>query len=362
MKTRLATLPEDYERLGLRQDTVEVWEDGRRNDSHPGAFEWWYLDVIFEDGAKAAFTYATKSSEKFNLDVDSPYVKVAMTLADGTEIVDRQNIDPAVCTWGTEKCDVHMGPHSFVGDLKTYDIHYEAAAPNNIGFDLKVTNTGSPWRPGTGYFLLGDNEEKFFTWLCVCPKAVFEGTMTLNGEVRKVSGSAYHDHQWGTQHMLFTWNHWVWARQTVGEYSILVFDYTGNMLYGYDRYHLAFIQDAEGRTIFENFGDAKVEVLESYVDPKVNKTVPGSFRFTYDNGGKKVVYTIRETAQLEVRDEYHILPKPMQEQFDKMLLQPSYSRLSGVGTLEITENGTTVTETGDDLIYELAYLSREWMQ
>lgn len=357
MRTRLTDTPEDYKKLGVKKGEVEVWEDGRRNDSSPGAFEWWYLDCMFDDGTKACFTYADKTADTFNEPISHPYVKVVVTLPDGTDVTDTIKYTADDLFYGEGKCDVHIGPHTFIGDLQDYHIHYEAV--NGVGFDLDMKNLGKAWRPGAGYFMLGDNDEKFFTWLCVCPKAEIEGTMTLNGETRHVSGSAYHDHQWGTQHMLFTWNHWIWARQKVGEYSMLVFDFTANANYGYDRYHLAFIQDGEGNTIFENFGDAKVEILESYEDPKLNKICPGKVRFTYENEGKKVIYTIEEKAQLEIRDEYTPMPDQMKAVFDSMLLQPSYSRLEGEGELTIIDGEKTITEKGS-LIYELAYLAKEW--
>lgn len=82
--------------------------------------------------------------------------------------------------------------------------------------------------------------------------------------------------------------------------------------------------------------------------------------FTYEHEGKKVVYTIEETERLEIRDEYAPLPEPMKAMLDKMLLQPSYSRLFGKAELTIIDGGNTETVSGD-LIYELAYLGKNWL-
>lgn len=358
MKVRLTTRPEDYEKIGVKPGVVEVWEDGRRNDSHPGAFEWWYVDAMFDDGTNVAFTWATKTSNTFNEPEDHPYVKAAVTLPDGKQVIDSIPYEAKDCSWGKEQCDVKIGPHHFEGNLKEYTLFFSPV--NGLGFDLKIVSKASPWRPGAGYFMLGDQEDKYFTWLCVCPTASVEGTMTYNGETKKVTGTAYHDHQWGTQHMMMTWNTWIWARQTVGKYTILAYDLTGNVMYDYTRYHLAFIQDDKGNIIFENFGDADVKILDSYVDPKLNKTVPGKIQLTYENNGKKVVYTLEETKQLEVRDEYTGLPAQAKAVFDKMLLQPSYSRLEGNGSLVIEENGKKIADEKGSLIYELAYLAKEW--
>lgn len=40
---RLASLPMDYQRLGLNKD-VALWEDGHRTSGKFGEYEWWYFD------------------------------------------------------------------------------------------------------------------------------------------------------------------------------------------------------------------------------------------------------------------------------------------------------------------------------
>ncbi len=38
---RLMDQPEDYQRLGVNPDRVEVWEDRRRSGDGPTEWEWW---------------------------------------------------------------------------------------------------------------------------------------------------------------------------------------------------------------------------------------------------------------------------------------------------------------------------------
>ena len=39
-----------YEKMGLRRDGVEIWEDGARVDGSKGTYEWWYFDSHYPDG------------------------------------------------------------------------------------------------------------------------------------------------------------------------------------------------------------------------------------------------------------------------------------------------------------------------
>lgn len=356
---RLMNTPEDYKALGIKDGPVEVWEDGRRNDGKSGNYEWWYIDAMMEDGTKLCFTYADKTVFKFQEDEPFPYVKVVITTPDGEEVTERIEYTAADAAFGKDKCDVIIGPHSFIGDLKEYKLHFEPV--NGIGAELSLTSLGKPWRPGTAYFAFGDDDDYFFTWLCAVPQAEVTGTVTVGGETRQVKGYGYHDHQWGSIHMLFAWNHWIWARQKVGDYNILVFDMTANERFGFTRYNLCFIQDSKGDLVFENNSGAKVEFLDVEYDDLIEKTCPTKVKFTYDNNGKQVEYTIRQLEKLEIRNEYKTAAPEMQVAFDGFGLKPSYSRLEGEGELVIID-GAKRTEEKGKLIYELAYLASQWRE
>jgi predicted secreted hydrolase len=138
----------------------------------------------------------------------------------------------------------------------------------------------------------GDDEDQYFTWLCSVPRGKVGGTLTVDGKTAPISGFGYHDHQWGNVHTAMIWNHWIWIRQSVGDYNILVFDLVANRELGFKRYPLVFIQDKEGRTVFENTENVQCEVMEEYLQEKTQKTHPKSFKYTFQDGEKKVEYTV----------------------------------------------------------------------
>jgi len=82
MKARAANRPEDYERLGVKPDEVEVWEDGMRTKPNDKSFEWWYLDASLENGLNAVFTFMTKNPMNFGSQL-KPWVSLELTDAAG---------------------------------------------------------------------------------------------------------------------------------------------------------------------------------------------------------------------------------------------------------------------------------------
>lgn len=358
-KARLMNTPEDYKKIGVKQGIIEPWEDGRRDNTRPGAFEWWYFDCILDDGTKLVITFAPKPSEQFMHDGDLPFVHMNVTLPDGTLRMERFDYSAEEAEFKKEGCDIKIGAHTLKGNLKEYFMKIEPQ--KGCGVDLKFTSLGQSWRPGTGYFGFGDQDEQYFTWLCVMPKCKVAGTFTFNGETRVISGFGYHDHQWGNINHMLAWNHWIWARQNAGDYNILVFDLVTNKDFGFKRYPVAFIEDKDGNIIFENTDNARFEVIEEYLQEQTQKYYPKQFKYTFENGGKTVEYTVKVESEIEIKDIYSATPEAARARFDQMGLQPTYTRYEGLGKLVITEGVQTI-ERESNLIYEMVYCGKSYKE
>jgi predicted secreted hydrolase len=240
-KARLMDTTTDYQQLGVNPNQIELWEDGRRNSSARDHWEWWYFDAILDDGTTVVIQDFTKGIEAIKKNSDQPLASIKVTLSDGQSFEDHFNYDEKNSSFSKKQCDVVIGPHTFKGDFKDYEIHIEPE--NGLGADLKLHCQAKPYRPGTAYWAFGDKEENFYTWLCAAPKGEVSGTITINGETKNVHGSGYHDHQWGSNVYMTLWNNWVWARQAFDDYSMLVFDMVASKKYNYQRFPVIFIQD-----------------------------------------------------------------------------------------------------------------------
>ena len=349
-RARLINTPEDYKKLGVNPETIEKWEDQRRDTKQGGHWEWWYFDALCDDGTAVVIQFFTKISQFANKDY--PMLTIKVTLPDGTNLHRRYQYSAAEGKFGAGQCDVQIAKHHFKGDFKNYSIFVDAA--EGLGADIKLKSLAQPYRPASSYFQFGKN---YFTWLCAVPKGEVSGTITIDGQTREIHGRGYHDHQWGSNMYFSLWNHWLWARQGFDDYSLLVFDLTASKKYGHKRFPIMFIEDKDGNIIFENTEEVKHEVLEEYFDEHCGKYVPKTSHYTFRNGAKQVEYTLtwnkiientsaKDTKKLNFAAWF----------FSKILgLNPSYTRYSAMGHLKITEASKEPIERSGELIYEYMF-------
>lgn len=354
-QSRLMDTPQDYAALHVNPEAVEPWEDGRRNEGAPGGYEWWYVDALCDDGTSIVLTYFPSHHDELKGSDEAPKVEIKVTLPDGTDLRETDSASVEDSHFSTDRCDVKVGPHTFVSDQGTFKLHYEPV--NGLGADLTMTDLGAPWRPGTGYIGFGEDDEQFFTWFCAVPRCQVDGTVTVDGQARHVHGTGYHDHQWGTVNLLLVWNHWLWGRQTFDDLNTEIFDLVAGPQYGFNRFPLFFIQDHAGRTIFESTHADTVscEVVETYSEPTTGKEYPKILRYRISDEDTEVTYTITADKEIYVRDGYGPAPAPVKEQLDHAGKKPSYVRYNGTGDLEIRRDGETTRRSGT-MMYEFSYM------
>lgn len=353
----LENKPESYEKLGVQQGKVAVWEDGKRDDDRAGSYEWWYFDGIFDDGSKVVMAFNTKGHSDTQKEGAQPLVMINITSPEGKTYRTDLNYSAAEATFATENCDVKIGPHRVSGNIEDYDIHFEPK--EGIGADLHLNSTSTPWRPGSGYYNFGN--DLYFTWLCVVPTGKLSGTLTYNGKTVTVNGTGYHDHQWGDINTFVTYNNWLWARQNFSDYTILNFDIVTSRDYNYQRLPMTFIQDKKGNLIFENFDpkNVKYEVFEEYEQEDTGKLFPKDSQYTWEKDDIKVQYRLKVTKEIGLEKLYADAPEPVQKQFDALDLYPGYARDAAIGELTITTDGKTIKDSGE-LIYEFPSVGKEY--
>lgn len=375
VRARLMDKPEDFQNLGINPDKVELWEGGRRNSDAIGNNEVWYFDGNFDDGSKVVIGFRPKTVAGMRETGWTPNLNLAITRPDGTTTQDFTFYDGNDCQMSTEKTDVTYGSDYCRGDFKDYDIHIEST--ESLACDLHYHAVVEPFRQGTSVIALGDNDEYYYTDLCV-PRCEITGSLTYDGKTVNVHGYGYHDHQWFNISLFEAFHHWLWGRMYTEKYTLYIYDFVCSERFDFAKVPFFIVADNEtGKIIFETNGNfSRQTELEMM---SVGKAFPKTSHYTFDNGDEKVTFNVTWQQILETRDSYGIAPanqaelekiakerglsdmqkvvSTTKEQYDAMGIQPTYMRFFAEGEIAVTKDGVTTTSKGD-MIYEYNYVGK----
>lgn len=221
--------------MGLDGPEVQPWEDGfRTHDTSEHSFEWWYFDMELDDGSALVATFNTKPNAAPDGPLD-PSVLLIHRPAAGDSV--RETVSAAASDFAasTKGCDVRIGDSHVTGDLATYTLHL---AGTRIQADLVITRGAPSWRPGAGVTWFDQHRKHFFAWVVPVPYGTVDGTVTVDGQTRSVTGAGYHDHNWGNRQMNAGLDHWFWGRAHIGDYTVVYAMLTTKGLMGLGQLHL----------------------------------------------------------------------------------------------------------------------------
>ena len=322
----LAAAPEDFKALGIGKE-IEVREDGRRTPKSSEYFEWWYFDGLLDDGTVVVVWFGDNwlyGSQKraVNIELTPP--------GKPTRRVMRTFDDPGA--FASDQANVQIGPHSFKGNLQTYAIHVDAAETGGLGCDLTLRRRVASYRPATGYIEAGD---RFFAWLVAVPEGAVTGTLTADGVTRQVSGSGYHDHNWGNVSPADLFDNWWWGRGRSGDQTIIASDIHGKAAVGGTDLPLFFVAD-DHRVEVNAYG-SDVSAVESgpvrHPDPNHERPIDSAVSFaTADGSRAEFKISDRLLTSSSLLSDQSFLKKAVAA---IMSIKPWYSRFVSPITLKL---------------------------
>jgi hypothetical protein len=351
--SRLGSTAEDYERIGIRPDQVSPWEDGARTDGTAGTYEWWYFDAHLDDGAKLVVVFFTKAFTDINRPL-APMIRIDLDLPDGTSYNKIAEFRPDEFSARAGRCDVRIGGNSFSGDLHTYTI---VAKVEEVEVEVSLTGEVPAWRPRTGHWFFGANDEHEFNWLPAVPQGKVDVTYSVAGTSSHASGVGYHDHNWGNAPINSLINHWYWARGQAGPYTAVASYITAEKKYGNAEMPI-FLLARDGQVVADDASKVSFEQLETYVDTYTGKPVANVTRYTYTDGDETYTVTFTRRRDLSVNKLIDNLDGLKKIAAKLARFDGAYLRFTGELRIEHQQAGAVVDSYTDSAIWELMYLGK----
>lgn len=333
--------PEIMKKVGL-DVSVALWEDGMRCDTGPGFFEWWYFDAHFDDGSTAVIIYLTKPFTERTGPL-KPGVNIVINTPDGRALSGFPMFNPAQFSASRAQCDVKISHNWVRGDLHRYELHAEYG--DRVA-DLVFTGAVPPWRPGAGINFYDEALTRYFGWLPAIPYGKVEGTLTYDGKVHKVSGSGYHDHNWGNVGLQDVISYWYWGRAHVAGYTVLFVEMTSTQAYGSQKLPIFMLARHDKILI----GDGAPLVLEvrEFEKHAGGRQFPLKADFDWKTAEGEVHISLRRPQIVEAVSLLANLPT-WQQPLAKLFINPYYFRFTAEMKLKIDLPGEKASEKGQAL-------------
>lgn len=351
---RLAALPMDYQKLGIKENCIHPWEDGLRTNGKLGEYEWWYFDAKLEGGYSLVIIFYSQPVTAATLGY-APCVSFSLT-GPGYELLEEVSFPIKNCQFSREGCDIIIGNNTFKGDLKNYTIHFEN---DRIRCDVTLNGLAESYRHKTGQIFF--DEKKYFAWLPSVPEGKVKADLTVDGKTLSLTGSGYHDHNWGNIGMFWLMHHWYWGRAKVGSYQIISSYITAKEEYGYEHFPI-FVIYKDGEKLGCDIKAITYEQRDADFDPVTKKHYHKTLVYDYNDGKHhfRVTYRAEDIIETFVVDQGYgsaraKASKAMIWFVKKMKLAPSYIRMVGTVTLERFEGDILVETLSENGIWEQMY-------
>ena len=338
---RWETTKEDFAARKLDAQTVAAWEDGFRTPRAGAAYEWWYFDGLLEDGTAVVVWFGNhwlpgEEGWRVNLEITPPPASGRPVIK---EFYRQKEVDLASST----QADVRLKGNVFQGDLDRYHIVVDPQTTGGSGVDLWLTRRVPSWRPGTGHF--GDRQS-YFAWVVAVPEGHLEGSVTERGQSRPVTGSGYHDHNWGNVGPDEVMSGWWWGRAAVGEYTVVAADLHAAKGFGGDHEPLLLITSPKG-VVSSLVGKAALDVenLPTSANPDPRRSVPFGGGVIFKGTQSAVSAAVRSTGKLlSSMDMLDSVPAWKGTLARVVGLRPWYTRV--LATYEVEADGKTTRAEG----------------
>lgn len=314
----------------------QAWEDGIRTDPTVGTYEWWYYQLQATDGTFAQFVFYTKPWFETPLPF-YPLVTATITSPNGTSHNELIFYNTNDFSASRNQNNLTIGKNWVHGDLNAQVLHFDSHE-KGLGADLVFTRDAPGWQAGNGKWYFDKSLTQYWGWFPAFPSAKVQGTLTYGGQVHKVQGNGYHDHQWGTVDMNKVLSYWYWGQGRLGNYTVIFFPVVTSSDYNYQ--HLPILYLAKGNNLLVGAtSNMTWKASNNQTFATLHRTYPGLLDINYKNGSNTVTLSLTNPKILLPTNNILVTNATT-------LGSPQYMRFSGTGHLSINMNGKNDTASG----------------
>ncbi|MDG1223512.1 MAG: lipocalin-like domain-containing protein [Candidatus Marinimicrobia bacterium] len=310
---------------------VSAWEDGMRTTGQRNEFEWWYFDGKLEDGSILVAYFW-----KVHFIADQYFIGFNYRDPQGNDFFKMKYFKKKNVSFSSDSCDVEFGNNHFKGNLESYSIKINPDDFDGIGFDLKLSSKLKPYRPQDGIIKAGDD---YFAWLAAVPNGSIDGDLVVNGQKTPITGSGYHDHNWGNTPLQHLFDNWVWFRGEIEDKTVVAAVlYMTDKRGGYD-VPILYVADSDS-VLINRFGEsglyskksARIEGLYN----KKNEPLFNALDMITENGYKVNIKgkSVLDNSALFKRMG---MPLPLRLAMNAAKIDPFYTRFDSDMTLKIKD-------------------------
>ncbi|MBN1376422.1 MAG: hypothetical protein JXA01_09735 [Dehalococcoidia bacterium] len=182
-------------------------------------YEWWYMDASFDNGYSFVTSWQIISAKVKGELTTLRLIQFSIYDSRGEKTFRLPFFNEENSSVSKTSCDVVMGSNFIKGTYPKYEIKF---LDNNAGCELTFENLTQGFRnPPDGVTYFSRDPDRYMGWVIAQPKAKVTGKLILDGKEIPVSGTGYHDHNWGNTMLNDIYNYWHWGRIMSRDYTFV---------------------------------------------------------------------------------------------------------------------------------------------
>ena len=266
-------------------------------------WEWWYFDAISDNGYSIVTIWLMPVTPR----VRAPYGSISLEVShpDGSYTMIEASFEKKDVSVAHDHCDVTAGGNYVRGEWPKFELHFEH---DDAKLDLAFESlTQGVMEPPDGCFIgrdLPPATGTYMGWVIAMPRARVTGTLTLAGKKIPLSGLGYHDHQWGSVHLVdglfedgHIFDYWYWGRIHLPRHTLVYWDGQLRPELGSGRHKRLVVM--EGDRLVDHLTDGiYTDVAEIETDPATGIDYYRTLVMTIDTDTIKGRLTMKPTAPL----------------------------------------------------------------